>query len=63
LTIKKEGVNGISILPQDMNSFQGIFVTNALFGNMPVRQVNTVIFSERRVTDELLDNYRKMIEE
>jgi len=61
--IEKYDVNEISILPQDMNSFQEMFVTNALLGIMPVRQVNTVIFSERRVTDELLDNYRKMIEE
>ena len=61
--IEKYDVNEISILPQDMDSFQEMFVTNALLGIMPVRQVNTLIFTEQRVTNQLLDNYRKMTEE
>lgn len=61
--IEKYDAKEIHILPQDVESFQEMFVTNALLGIMPVRQLNTVIFSERTVTDELLDLYRKMTEE
>lgn len=61
--IEKFDVNEISIFPQDMNAFQEMFVTNALLGIMPVRQADSVIFPERRVTNELLGHYKKMTEE
>lgn len=61
--IEKYDAKEIYLLPQDVGSFQEMFVTNALLGLMPVRQLETIIFPKRTVTDELLTLYRKMTEE
>ncbi len=58
--IEKYDAKETHILPQDVESFQEMFITNALLGIMSVRQLGMVIFSERTVTDEILDLYRKI---
>lgn len=60
--IEKYEAREIHILPHDLESFQEVFITNALLGVMPVCRLGAVIFSQRSVTDELSDLYRKMTE-
>ncbi|AFM39355.1 branched-chain amino acid aminotransferase/4-amino-4-deoxychorismate lyase [Desulfosporosinus acidiphilus SJ4] len=55
-------VKEIHILPNDLESFQEMFISNALLGIMPVFRLGTHNFPERTVTYELLDLYRKMTE-
>lgn len=61
--IEKYDAKEIRILPNDLESFQEMFITNALLGIMPVYRFGSLIFPERTVTHELLDLYRKMTEE
>lgn len=61
--IEKYDAKEIHILPDDLESFQEMFITNALLGIMPIYRLGTLIFPERTVTHELLDLYRKMTEE
>lgn len=58
--IEKYDVKEIHILPNDLESFQEMFITNALLGIMPIYRLGALIFPERTVTHELLDLYRKM---
>jgi len=61
--IEKYDAKEIRILPNDLESFQEMFITNALLGIMPIYRLDTLIFPERTVTHEFLDLYRKMTEE
>lgn len=56
--IEKTKAQEVYILPDDLESFQEMFITNALLGIMPVCRLGALIFPERTVTDELLDLYR-----
>jgi 4-amino-4-deoxychorismate lyase len=55
-------VKEVRIHPNDLESFQEMFITNALLGIMPVDRFGTHIFPERTVTHDLMDCYRKMAE-
>lgn len=61
--IENYDVQEIHILPDDLESVQEMFITNALLGIMPVYRLGTLIFPERIVTDKILSLYRKMTEE
>jgi len=61
--IEKHGAQEIRLLPRDLPSFQEMFITNAVLGIMPVRRFGADVFSGRLITNELLDQYRKMARE
>lgn len=60
--IEKYKVVEAEISYNDLKFFDEIFLTNSLFGIMPVKSIEDLIFKTRKKSSELLKEYRKNIE-
>ncbi|WP_195270069.1 aminotransferase class IV [Eubacterium sp. 1001713B170207_170306_E7] len=49
------------ILPEETGDFDEAFVTNALMGMMPVRQLDGIAYGEKRVWESVLRDYHDLL--
>lgn len=59
--IKKYKVKETVISYSDIKYFDEAFLTNSLFGIMPVKSIEDIVFKSRKESEELLKEYRKNI--
>lgn len=60
--LEKYEVKEMEIYYSDIKDFDEAFLTNSLFGIMPVKSIENIIFESRKRSDELLKKYRENIE-